>query len=427
VDAAAATGGASRAAPRGLALVALGAAALAFLLHGAHLLTLARAQGCPSALLLCPTEVGPWAAGDYRSYWRVAERIREGGPLGASYLRRGPGYPLLLLLAAELTGQVSPARWLGPLGAGLAAGAVSWLAGALSGRLRGALLAALLFGLWLDAWRFSAALRPDGLHAFLAAAALAASVGWRRSERARAGLLAAVLWAAAQALRPTFAALPLILPALLFKRGAGRRYRRVSLGLWLASLAVPAFTIGANRIQHGIAIPSQVLAVNLACYAVPRLEEESGRGTFLALRRQCVERFRGLAPAERVRAQLRYAREALLARPGAALRSFLRELRVQTLHPLRLWDVEARRALYPAWGETGSLPVLAFWLLGAAGLFALARSEPGLALFLALAFLLVMLPATTSHLAGSRLRFPLDLLFLPVVASLLARGRAASG
>jgi hypothetical protein len=413
--------------------MALGAAALALLLHGAHLLYLARAQGCASPWLLCGAEVGSGAPGDYGSYRSVAERIRERGLFGASYLRRGPGYPLLLLLSEKLTGQVSPVRWLGPLGAALAAGATTWLAGLLAGRLRGALVGALLFGLWLDAYRFSAALRPDGLHAFLAVAALAASIAWRRSERGAAGWLAAGLWAAAQALRPTFVALPLILPALLWKRTAGAGYRRGSLALWLATLAVPAFLVGMNRIQHGVAVPSYVLAVNLACYAVPRLEEELGQGSFHALRQQCKARFKGLAPALRIPAQLRHARNALLEQPGAALASFLRELREQTFHPLQLFDVESRRSLYPSWGETGTGLVALFWLCAAAGLVSLARSEPGLALFLALAFALVMLPATTSHLPGSRLRFPVDLLFLPVAAGTLlypfdrVRGASASG
>jgi hypothetical protein len=317
---------------------------------------------------------------------------------------------------------VGPVRWLGPLAAGLAAGASAWLAGTLAGSLRGAWLGALLFALWLDAYRFSAALRPDGLHAFLAVGAFAASHAWRRSERAGAGLLAAALWAAAQALRPTFVALPLILPALLWKRPASRRYRGASLGLWLATLAVPAFLVGTNLARHGVAVPSYVLGVNLACYAVPRLQEERGEGEFHALRAACKRRFRGLPPAVRLPAQRAYAREVLLERPGETLASFLRELRVQTFHSLQLFDVESRRSPYPGGGETGTALVALFWLCGAAGLAGAARREPGLALFLGLAFALVMLPATTSHLPGSRLRFPVDLFFLPLVASAWGRG-----
>ena len=68
-----------------------------------------------------------------------------------------------------------------------------------------------------------------------------------------------------------------------------------------------------------------------------------------------------------------------------------------------------------------------FWLCGAFGLVLLLRSAPHEAAFLALAFIAVMLSAATSHLVEGRLRFPLDLLFLPVVAALLSPRRLLVG
>jgi hypothetical protein len=52
-------------------------------------------------------------------------------------------------------------------------------------------------------------------------------------------------------------------------------------------------------------------------------------------------------------------------------------------------------------------------------LVAVARQQPNVAFFLLISFVAVMAPATTSHWIGARLRFPLDLLFMPVVAALL--------
>jgi hypothetical protein len=411
--------------PLALLLAAAVSALLVLVCHGANLRYLARANGCESALLLCPTEEGPWASGDLKTYHRVARDIGERGLLGASYLRRGPGYPLLLLGIERLTGHVSPVRLLGPLLAALGAGAVAWLAGRLSGRLAPALLAGPLLCLWFGAYRFTAGMGPDGMHAFLSVTALALCVEWRRSERPLLGALGGALWVAVQSLRPTFFALPLLLPALLWKRGASPRYASVSLALWLASLAVPAFVVASNRIHHGVAVPSQVLANNLACYAVSRLEHERGLGEFDAFRWSCIEHFQRMPPHERVPAQMAYARKALLEKPAESLGSFLRELRVQALYPLHVWDVPKREALYPGWMQAGPGWLLLFWGCAAAGLAVQARRDPGLALFLALAWLLVMLPATTSHFAGDRLRFPLDVLCMPVALAFLGEAAGA--
>ncbi len=403
-----------------LLAAAAASGALVLIAHGANLRYLARQLGCESALLLCPTEVGPWATGDLKTYHRVAHEIDERGLLGASYLRRSPGYPLVLLLSERLTGHVSPVRLLGPPLAALGAGAVAWLAGTLSGRIGPALLAGPLLCLWFGAYRYTAGMGPDGMHAFLAVAALAFSVGWRRSERALLGGAAGVLWVVVQSLRPTFFALPAILPALLFRRRASARYVRTSLLLWLATFAVPALLVTSNRVHHGIAVPSQILANNLACYSVSRLEHERGRGDFDALRWGCIEHFQRMEPRERIPGQMAYARRVLLAKPSQALLSFTSEILSQLIHPLEIWDVAKRKELYPDWATAGPGWLVLFWGCAAGGTLILARRDPGLATFLGLAWLLVMLPASTSHFAGDRLRFPLDLLFMPVALAFLA-------
>ncbi len=110
-----------------------------------------------------------------------------------------------------------------------------------------------------------------GAHAFLIAGALACSVAWRDGERATRAFLGALFWVAAQSLRPTLFPLAIFLPLLLVKRGASRRYAAISVALWAFTLLTPAFVMGANYARHGIVTSGHVLAVNLGCYAVPRL------------------------------------------------------------------------------------------------------------------------------------------------------------
>lgn len=409
---------AERSRPRMTWLLA-GIACLATGLHAANLLYLARAQGCHSAALVCPTDEGPWAAGDYHTYRSAALRIRDRGLLGASYLKRTPGYPLALLASISLSGEASPARWLGPPLAGGAAAAVAWLAAYLTGRARSALLAGLLFCAWPSAYALSPALRPDGPHACLTVAAVAATLGWRASQRAGAALLAGALWVAVQSLRPTFFPLPLLLPPLLLARGRPRRYALVSLALWLATLPVPAGVIASNWVRHGVATPSHVLTVNLACYSVPRLQEELGLGEFHALRGACWARWRGMPADRKTRAQLEEAVSFLWAHPAAAAWSFLNEISVQLTYPLRPWGSTRQASLYPDWWVWGPLLAGGFWLCAAAGMYRVTLRDPGLALFLMGAGAAVMLPAATAHLVGGRLRLPVELLFLPVAVAAL--------
>lgn len=401
--------------PRAAALrrVVLACALLALSLHGANLLYRARSHGCASPLLLCPTERGPWATGDYESYAAVAEEIAARGFLGASYYQRTPGYPLLLLASRTLSGEVSPLRWLGPLSAALAAAAGAWLAARAGGQLAAGLACGCLIALWPNGYRFSAALRPDGAHAFLALAALAATVAFRRGARRRDAALASVLWAAAQSLRPTFFPVAAALLPLLACGLRRPRSRAAALGLLGSTLCVPLFVIGHNYARHGAAVPTQVGSTNLACYAVPRLQQELGQGDFYALRRACEERFDAMPRSERAPAQNAHALAFFRQHPAATLRSFAAELVSQLGEPM---SPSRHAELYPDWIRVGPRAIWAWWALALAGLLALARRERALAVSLALLFGVVMLPAASSHLVGARLRLPVDFLMAPPAA-----------
>ena len=138
------------------------------------------------------------------------------------------------------------------------------------------------------------------------------------------------------------------------------------------------------------AVLSELPARNLACSTVPRLRAERGEGSFKELRAACTQRYRDLEPFVRIAAEERDGARSLLAHLGLALSCLAGELATQLTAP----DCQLELAsLYPYW------------------------PTPGMR-FLAVAFLGVMLPAATSHLGEGRLRFPLDLMFLPVVVAL---------
>ena len=360
-------------------------------------------MGCESIGLVCPVTKPVPAAPDTRSYVEVAQQIRERGVLGADYYHRTPGYPLLLALSLALTDEPTPALWIGPLLAGIAAAAIAWIAGLLTGRVGGALAAGLLFCVWLNAYQYVPVLTTDATHGFLAVTAVAATLWWRDAEKAPVAAFAAGLWMAVQSLRHTFFALPALLPFLLWKRRASRAYLGLSLAIWVSTCVVPSFVVGSNWVRHGRLLPAQ------ACYAVPRLKQEMGVGEFRSLRARCIRRYR-VDPVAQSRRDWQY----LLDRPGPAAKSFAREIKIQMLYPVRPFNHRSLERLYPSWTETHPSVITALWLASAGGLPILARRMLPVALFLGLALALVMLPAANVHAVGARIRFPMDLFFLPV-------------
>ena len=401
-----------------------GLASAAALLHAANLVFLANTYECDLANFACAAGHDPFVAPDTAGYLHVMRELREHGILGASTLKRPPGYPALLL-AADLTGSPRHVLWLSPLFAGLAAAALGWLALQWTARPLVMVVAALAFWWWPNALQLSPLLVTDGLHGFAVVAAVAATLHWRQSESGLAAALAGALWLLVQSLRLTFFWLPAVLPLLLVKRRASRFYRRSSFALWAIGFLMPGFVLASNWLQHGAAVLSEVPARNLACYTVPRLQAELGHGSFKELREACTQRYRDLEPAARIAAEERDAAHFLLAHPGLALSSFAGELTTQLTVPMRPYYHLELAPLYRYWPTPGAWFLAVFWAAAAIGLVLRARVAPLEAAFLALAFLGVMLPAATSHLVEGRLRFPLDMIFLPVVVALAGRAPRA--
>lgn len=390
-----------------LQTVLVGVAAAVGALHFAHLLYLESAHECPSLLVACPRLLESLTTPDTNSYFRVAKEITEKGLFSNSYFRRTPGLPLAFASMRELGLPPATILWAVPLLAAAAAWAIGWIGWRVSGKAGVAVTAALGFAAWPSAYQYAPLLMTDGAHGFLAVAALAATLWWRDSGASRVAVLAALLWAATQSLRPTFFPVPLLLPLLLFRRGSTRARVATAAALWLATCTVPAFVLVSNQIQHGRPLPRP------HCYAVPRLQHQMGLGSFWALRQECKQQFRrdpdGVVARERA---------FLLAHPREAAWSFGSEILSQTVFGPRPFYSRARLAcLYPAWTQLGWGAMAAFWTCAFVGLLGLARRDPGLALFLAGSFVMVMLPAANVTLVGGRIRFPLDLLFLPIAVA----------
>ncbi len=392
------------------------------LLHQLNLMHVARSLGCDPLSLACPAGKVPWVAPDTSSYVDVARDILAHGPLRASYLLRGPGYPLLLALSHRLAGHPLLPLWIEPWLAALAAGAVMSIARSIGAGGRGGAIAGLLFAAWPAMVQFAPELITDAPHAFLAALALAATLAWRERGGALLATAAALAWAACQSIRPTFFFIPALLPLLIARPRRAAASRAQAWGLWAATLAIPAFVVGSNLVQHGVATASAIGTETASCYLVPRVRAANGEGDFFAIREAAFARYRAIPLPERIAVQRADVRETIAAHPGLTLLSLGRELRQQLLSPPRPFSRYAWQALYPRWMTLAPAVNAIFWLGALLGLTCLLRADARVALFLVASFAGVMIPAATSALIENRLRLPMDVWAVPLVA--LAAGAA---
>ena len=402
----------------------LAAAALTALTLTANLTYLARSQGCEPSLHGCPVGNGPWMQPDSLGYMRLARQIRAHGFESITYERRTPGYPALMAGSLSLTGAALPTLWLTVPAGALAAAAVAWLATLAGGGRRTAAAAGGLFAVWPAVHAFAPLLLTDALHAFLCVTALAATLAWRDTGRAGWALAAAAAWMAAQTLRPNFFLVAPLLAILLYRPALPRRTAAVSAALCCAALLVPVGVVASNWVRVGVAAPSIKVAYAAACESVPKLRQRLGEGNHFALREECRERQRELAPAERMRTQNAEAIAAFAEHPFETAHMLFDSGLEQLLYPSMAVHRERFVDLYPAWLGVGSHAMALFWVAAFAGLLLLARSDLRLALFLAATFALVMGPGALVHTAGSRYRLPIELLFLPLAVA--AVGHAAS-
>lgn len=399
----------------------LAIAGLTALVLSAHLLYLGASEGCSPTLVGCAIGNAIWAQPDTTGYVRVAAQIAEEGLFGATYERRPPGYPLVLLAAQRLTGSHPPALWLAVPAAALGAVCCAWLTGALSRDRFAAIAVGVAFAIWPTVHAMSTLLLTDALHAFVMLGACVATLRWREGGGRRFAGLAALGWALAQALRPNFVPIVVLLGLLLLPEREPRR-RMATLMLCASTLMVPAFLVASNQLHHGLAAPSVKFAFALACEGVPALEARLGRGDRDELHRACRERQSTMSIAERVADQNAVAWRAYRAHPFEMVAMLARSTYEQLVYRARWHHRGGFEPRYPTGAVVGRFAWKIYWLLAAAGFVVVAWRDPRLGLFLAGIFAIVMGPSSFAHTVGERYRLPVELLFLPVAASTLALG-----
>ena len=350
---------------------------------------------------------------DAEDYLRVADDILRSGILHASYIDRGPGFPLLLALAKRATGDAVNVLWLVPLLAGSAAAATVVVAFHLSGSRGAAAACGLIFCLWPNHFQFSPLIMSDAIHAYLAVAAFALTVAWAATPRVSYALSAAALWAACQSIRPTFFPIAAILPILIIGRRP-RAARWPAYAMLSSSLVIPILLSLSNYRHHGVFAPSTKFPEALAIHAVPRLEEEMGLGSFADLRADRWAKYERMDVKDRSAAQYADAATVLSAHPVSAVRSFTGELVEQMLSPLRPFYAYDLSALYSAWPSPPPWFLPLFWISAATGLIVVSFDDARVATFLLFLFAMVMVPAAAVHWVEGRCRFPVDLLSMPL-------------
>jgi hypothetical protein len=158
------------------------------------------------------------------------------------------------------------------------------------------------------------------------------------------------------------------------------------------------------------------MAKTLSFYTVPLLKERMGLGSFAQLKQTAYERYNWMPIPQRVEAEIRESLEFLAAHPGMAVASVESELLNQMTAGVQPYELGELRDLYPKWLSLARAILILFWLSAAVGWLLLVRSQPAVAAFLVGAAAMVMIPAALSAGVGPRLRLPIDLLSMPLVA-----------
>lgn len=411
----------------GVGVICIGVGCLAAGLHAANLMYAAISAGCHPFWLTCVGPLIPWMTADSQSYLIPAGQMLQRGFLHTSFLSRTPGYPSLLAIGTWGFGTPYAALWLAPLLAGGAGVAVTWITAVFTSSRWAAGAAGAVFCAWPSTYEYSPLLLTDAVHGYTAILAFAATLAWLRSHSASKGWLAVGAWTVTQSLRPTFFALPALLPVLLWRPARDTRFRRMALIMWLASWLVPIFVVASNVVHHQVATVSVYGPETLASFTVPRLKEHMGMGSFRELREAASARYDPLPLMERYRVQRQESLEFLTTHPGAALVSLLGELVAQMLEPPR-YVAPHLASIFPVGMSLPGWLLVGYWLSAAVGIVLMLRLRPAIAWFLLMGFFLVMIPATVCHWVRDRLRFPVDLFAMPLAVlcwhTLSARARA---
>jgi hypothetical protein len=341
---------------------------------------------------------------------------------------RTPGYPVLIAFSLFVTGQAWPVLLLAPVCAALATYALLALVQQLSSARRVWYIAGLSLAFFPDSLGLSALMLTDAIAAYVCVIALVLTLfacdrpSWPKIAGAAGG------WAFCQLTRPVFVPIGLLVLLIGFMH-ARTRQQWIAIGvLVLLSLPVPVWMSYQNSRDHGVFSPSLLGLGTLREYLLVRVEAAATGQDYEALqtaiRQQTAQQAAHLADGSTYYARYYQVQEdqvrSVLVRYGVGriAVAYLNEFVRQFLAP---WDF-----LAVAFGGTTALTRAVFGVLHVIylmfaiwGAWIILLLAPGdwwqiASLWSMLIFFLVT--GAVSVGVGSRLRFPGDLLLIPMFA-----------
>jgi len=375
--------------------------------------------------------------GDSNTYLIPAQNLLQHGVFSREstppYLwepYRTPGYPMLIAISIGLFGNAQWVLYFAAVTGGLAGWAAVRLTEAWKGKRMAQHVAGLIVALLPNSLGLSAMLLTDAVfgHLVLIWGYLLYS-GLRNSSLVNLMGSTGLLWIL-QAIKPTFniAALLILGIGMLFI--PNKRMWTFLVLLVILSLPLPSYYANRNLHDHGVFTPSMLGVETVREYLQSRYSAEVTGKDFADLTAQV--RAENRAAAEKLQTPISFCGRLYLVKQ-AEVDQFIRQ------HPwtaLRLMGTEMVRQFaapqefvfqvffggLPAWARGfGSILTLLLWAGTLFGAWHLGRSgdwRPGLMVFGILMFFL--LTGSVSHRVGARLRFPADMMAVPLAAIGLA-------
>lgn len=350
---------------------------------------------------------------------------------------RTPSYPLLIAASLLLSGRYEWALFFAPLTAGLAAFCgMTWVRD-WNGSPRAVRAAGWLFALLPSSLGFSAELLTDAVFGHLVLVWLYLLwTGVRSGSRPRLVLSAAVLLFL-QGLKPTFAIAFVLIGAVAVLVARDKR-QWLAVGVLLVwTIPVPLFLAARNSRDHGVFSPSLMGTKTVRDYLMARYLAEE-RGVDFQVMRDTVREndlteARTLTRGPSFDGKLHIVRAEKVAgfireHPSAALRLALVEMGRQSIGPedrvFRIF-IGGVSPWIPRLGILITVVLIGCSAYGGYRLWHAGDPTPPL---LALAVMLFFVgTGSVGGLAGARLRFPADLVAVPLAAIGLDRMTAARG
>lgn len=358
---------------------------------------------------------------------------RENAPPFVWEPYRLPGYPLLIALAFLVTGRGWPVLLLAPLFAALGTYVLVSMSWHLRPSIRAAKATGIIAAFFPNSLGLSAMMLTDAIGGCLFVVAFFLTVVAIEKPNSLRTVWSALCWVACQMIRPSLALAGLFVAGIGLARARSRRQWIVTLSLVVLTLPVPLWLSFENYQAHGIFQPSLLGMSTMREYLFARVEASGNRRDYDSLRNNIRHENAleaehsstvGKTPYGRLYQIQRAQIQSIIADYGwsTVAKVYAIELLRQTLAP---WDflvvVLIGKTVQPI-RIVLALLYGCFLLLALFGTVHLASSTRApLMLAIWFSYFLWLLTGAVSTYVGSRLRFPGDLLLIPLAGIAVAR------